>query len=123
MSSLDGFGPMDPRMRMLGEGPGKALGGQGLSTGGIGANELGTEGLEGETEGTTFGSMLEGMLDDVVARKQEVKQKVDDLAMGKPVDLHDVMISMGKSEMQFNLMLEVRNKFVDAWRELQRSVV
>jgi flagellar hook-basal body complex protein FliE len=43
--------------------------------------------------------------------------------MGEPVALHDVMASMGKSEVAFNLVLEVRNRLVDAWEKLSRSVV
>jgi flagellar hook-basal body complex protein FliE len=33
------------------------------------------------------------------------------------------MMAMGKSDVAFNLMLEVRNKLVDAWEKLSRSVV
>ena len=108
MSSLDGFGPLGPPRA-------RPLGGEG-----IGADE----GLEvAAADGKSFGNVLEGMLDEVVARKQEVTDKVEALASGKPVELHDMMIAMGKSEVAFNLMLEVRNKLVDAWRELGRSVV
>ena len=43
--------------------------------------------------------------------------------MGEPVALHDVMSSMAKSEVAFNFVLEVRNRLVDAWEKLSRSVV
>ena len=49
--------------------------------------------------------------------------KTQALATGEPVALHDVMVSMGKSEVAFNLLLEVRNKLIDAWEKLSRSVV
>lgn len=113
MSSLDGFGPLGlPRARSLGE--------QRIGELGLGAQDA----LEAAPSGeASFGNVLEGMLDEVVARKQEVTDKVEALASGEPVELHDVMIAMGKSEVAFNLMLEVRNKLVDAWRELGRSVV
>jgi len=81
------------------------------------------EGAAAGRAGDSFGASLRGALDEVVARQSEVKEKVEALASGKPVELHDLMVAMGKSEVTFNLMLEVRNKFVDAWRELNRSVV
>jgi flagellar hook-basal body complex protein FliE len=39
------------------------------------------------------------------------------------VGVDKLMLSIGKSEVAFNLMLEVRNKLVDAWEKLSRSVV
>ena len=43
------------------------------------------------------------------------------MVMGEDVELHDVMIAGSKSEVAFNLLLEVRNKLVDAWEKLSRS--
>jgi flagellar hook-basal body complex protein FliE len=51
-----------------------------------------------------------------------VQDQVRAAASGEPVELHDVMMSMGKSEVAFNLLLEMRNKLVDAWDKLSRSV-
>ena len=45
------------------------------------------------------------------------------MVMGEDVELHDVMIASSKSEVAFNLLLEVRNKMVDAWEQLSRSSV
>jgi flagellar hook-basal body complex protein FliE len=43
--------------------------------------------------------------------------------LGEEVELHDVLIAGSKSEVAFNLLLEVRNKLVDAWEQLSRSSV
>ena len=45
------------------------------------------------------------------------------LATGEPIALHDVMTSMGKSEVAFNLLLEVRNKLVNAYQEIMNMPV
>jgi len=45
------------------------------------------------------------------------------MALGENVELHDVLIATNKSEVAFNLLLEVRNKLVDAWDKLSRSSV
>ncbi len=70
-----------------------------------------------------FGGALADALGQVDSLSKRVGEQVQDLATGEPVALHDIMMSMGKSETAFNLMLEVRNKLVDAWEKLSRSVV
>ncbi len=70
-----------------------------------------------------FAHTLADAVNRVDALSDEVTAKTEALAMGKPVELHDLMMAMGKSEAAFNLMLEVRNKIVDAWERLSRSVV
>lgn len=70
---------------------------------------------------------VSGAFADAIARidglSKQVGSEVQQLASGEPVALHEIMMSMGKSEVAFNLMLEVRNKLVDAWEKLSRSVV
>ena len=55
-------------------------------------------------------------------RPPELREILHAKARGEPVEVHDLMIAMGKSEVAFNLMLEVRNKIIDAWQQLSRSV-
>jgi flagellar hook-basal body complex protein FliE len=78
----------------------------------------------GETGG---GDGFSGFLEDSLAKVKELQDdargKLRGLALGDDVDLHEVMIAANKSEVAFNLMLEVRNKLVDAWDKLSRSVM
>lgn len=73
------------------------------------------------------GGSFEGALADSLAAvsglQADVRAKTRGLVMGEDVELHDVMIAANKSETAFNLMLEVRNKLVDAWEKLSRSVM
>ncbi len=89
-----------------------------------GADKLIGEGGVQETEGgsESFLSELNDALMEVRGLQVETRDKARALASGEPVEVHDLMISMGKSEVAFNLMLEVRNKLLDAWQILQRSV-
>lgn len=77
----------------------------------------------GGAEGATFGDALASAINKVDGLSKDVGTKVEAMAAGEPVALHDIMMSMGKSEVAFNLMLEVRNKLVEAWERLSRSVV
>jgi len=72
-------------------------------------------------------SPFEGVLADSIAKVQnlqdDVRAKVRGMALGENVELHDVLIATNKSEVAFNLLLEVRNKLVEAWDKLSRSSV
>jgi flagellar hook-basal body complex protein FliE len=71
----------------------------------------------------TFGGALADSLAKVQELQADVREKTQRLALGDDVAVHDLMLSMGKSEVAFNLMLEVRNKLVDAWEKLSRAVI
>ena len=75
----------------------------------------------GEAKGD-FGATLAEAIAEVDRLGHEVGDRAEELARGEPVEVHDLMIAMGKSEVAFNLMLEVRNKILDAWQQLSRSV-
>ena len=49
--------------------------------------------------------------------------QVERLVAGEQVDLHEVMISSEEAAIAFELMLEIRNKLVEAYQELQRMHV
>lgn len=79
---------------------------------------------QGEVESAgSFPGALADQIADVSALQAGVSQDTKDMAMGKNVGMDKLMMSIGKSEVAFNLMLEVRNKLIDAWDKLSRSVV
>ncbi len=68
-----------------------------------------------------FTNHITDALGEVADLRQEVKDKSAALARGEAVPLHDLMISMSKSEVAFNMMVEVRNKLLEAWQAVSRS--
>ncbi len=46
-----------------------------------------------------------------------------DLAMGKSNNVSETLLAMQKADLSFQLMLGVRNKLVDAYREVMRMQV
>jgi flagellar hook-basal body complex protein FliE len=78
---------------------------------------------EGGTDSTSFGGVLANALGNMRDLQDDVQAKTRGLMLGEGVELHDVMLAADKSEVTFNLMLEVRNKLVDAWEKLSRSAV
>jgi flagellar hook-basal body complex protein FliE len=56
-----------------------------------------------------------------LAQTSDAKQR--DLAMGKDVELHDVMIAAEKASVAVNLTMQVRNKLVESYQEVMRMQV
>jgi flagellar hook-basal body complex protein FliE len=92
---------------------------------------LGEGGQQGDGPGGTavagsessFANVLAERFDELRALQDDVGEKYKGLVLGEGVGLHDIMAAANKSEVAFNLVLEVRNKLVDAWEKLSRSVV
>lgn len=74
-------------------------------------------------EGADFSATLHEAVRQVSALQADADAKALALARGEPVQVHDVLIAMGKSEIAFNLALEVRNRLIQAWETLARTAV
>lgn len=70
-----------------------------------------------------FGEALTDAIKEVNSLGKETRAKAEGIARGEPIEVHELMISMGKSDVAFNLMLEVRNKIIDAWQTLSGAVI
>lgn len=77
----------------------------------------------GTTERSGFARELVDALQEVDGLQQESAEQAAAMARGEPVDLHEVLVSMEKSDVSFRLMLEVRNRLLDAWQNLSRTPI
>ena len=77
-------------------------------------NELG--GASGTQQ--PFKNMLLEALDQVNNMQQEADQAVQQLVTGGDVNPAEVLTSLQKADMSFRLMLQIRNKLVSAWQEV-----
>lgn len=71
-----------------------------------------------------FSAALGEALERTDALQQEADSLVNRVGAGdETVDVHDVMLAMSEAELSFRLMLEVRNRAVEAYQELSRIQV
>ena len=63
------------------------------------------------------------MLDQTVQHLKQADQSILEANTGGPTDLHDVMIAMEKADISLRLMVQVRNKAVEAYQEIMRMQV
>jgi flagellar hook-basal body complex protein FliE len=73
--------------------------------------------------GDTFSSMLSQMVSDVNAKQNIAGQSVAALQSGQNVPLHQAVISMQEANISFQLMVEVRNRLLEAYQEVMKMQV
>jgi len=73
--------------------------------------------------GESFADVLKGLVKETDNLQKTSDGAVSDFAAGKVDDVHDVMLAMTKADLSFRMMLEVRNKLVEAYQEVMRIQV
>jgi flagellar hook-basal body complex protein FliE len=76
-----------------------------------------------QTAPEDFQQTLKTAVREVNALQVNAKEQVDRLVAGEEVDLHDVMISAEEAGVAFDLMMEIRNKLLEAYQEIQRMSI
>ena len=71
----------------------------------------------------SFGDTLKQAIGDVNQLQQQAGKAVEQMVAGEAVDLHEVMIAAEKAKTSFDLLMEIRNKALDAYREIMRIQV
>ena len=69
---------------------------------------------------SSFGQMFSGLVKDVNGDQLTSKQMISDFVEGKDVELHEVMIAGEKAKTSLQLLMEIRNKAIDMYKELTR---
>ncbi|RJR36398.1 MAG: flagellar hook-basal body complex protein FliE [Deltaproteobacteria bacterium] len=77
------------------------------------------QGLKGPGGEKEFGHLLSGMVNEVNKLQQESNKKIEGSLLGQE-DLHETMLSLEKSSLGLKLLLQVRNKMIQAYEELSR---
>jgi len=71
--------------------------------------------------GEQFAEHLKSALNEVNEIQVDKEIAVADIATGQVKDLHQAAIAIGKAEINMQLMLEIRNKALNAYKELGRT--
>ncbi len=74
----------------------------------------------GPGSGAGFQDVLTAFTKGVDAGLKEADQKVAEFAVGKAQGLHEIMIASEKAGISFKLLVEIRNKLLDAYQEIMR---
>ncbi len=76
-----------------------------------------------ENLATPFGETLAKSLQKVNNLQLEADKAVEDLVTGKTKSIHEAMIALSKADITFRLTMQIRNKIVEAYKEIVRMSV
>jgi flagellar hook-basal body complex protein FliE len=71
-------------------------------------------------DSSSFSDLLQDAVSNVNELQQDANQKVGAMLGGHTADVHDAMIAVQKADLSFQLMMQVRNKVVAAYQEVER---
>lgn len=69
---------------------------------------------------SAFANLFARQLSELNATLGAAETAMSDLAAGKPVELHEVMISLERARISVQTFVHVRNKLVESWQDLMR---
>ncbi len=81
------------------------------------ASKKGRTGKPGQPE---FKDMLAGYLKDVNDMQAKADQSLKKMVAGEITDVHQVMNTVNEANTAFNMMMEIRNKVLEAYNEVMR---
>ncbi len=70
-----------------------------------------------------FGNLLTDFIGDVNKSQIDASKSAQNFINGDQIEIHDVMIAGEKAKTSLELLMEIRNKTVDMYRELTRMSV
>jgi flagellar hook-basal body complex protein FliE len=74
----------------------------------------------GKAGAPKFDDMLKGFMTDANQMQKTADTSIQKMVAGEVKDVHQVMLAVEEAKVAFNLMLEIRNKTMDAYSELIR---
>ena len=77
--------------------------------------------LSSSGSGDVFSQHLKSALNEVNELQVDSEKAIGDLATGQVTDLHQAALAINKAEISMKLMLEIRNKALNAYKELGRT--
>lgn len=78
---------------------------------------------EAPSENNQFASIIKDAIDNVNNDQIEKKQVIQDYVSGKNTNLHETLVSLEKADISFKLMMQVRSKLVNAYKEIMNTQV
>lgn len=70
-----------------------------------------------------FSEFLSAQIEGVNGLQKQADQAVADMVTGQSNNIHEMMIALGKADTSIRLLGQVRNKALDAYREVMRMSI
>ena len=77
-------------------------------------------GNAGESAGESFASVLSNAVQGVNRLNDSAATQVSNMIQGGGADINNVMVAVEKADVSFQLMMQVRNKIVSAYQDIEK---
>ena len=84
----------------------------------IGNISLQNESIDKEESSTSFSQVIGDLINSVNDKQIESDNNIESLIKGEDVTTHEVMLSMQEAQISMELLIEMRNKMVEAYQEI-----
>lgn len=97
----------------------------GGNLGAIQAPDLGAlSGSEAGSGGSkTFSEIFRQSVDQVNVDQQQADHAIKELVAGRTKNIHETMLTIERADASLKMMMQVRNKILDAYKEIMRMQV
>jgi len=94
-------------------------------SGGLTTNSVQTPGTAGTPQTSSaresdFKTTLENCISQVESLHSDAEKRVEGLLSGQGNDVHSAIIAVEKADLSFQLMMQVRNKIVQAYEQISQ---
>ena len=84
-------------------------------------NNIGMQSLEKNIdEKKSFSDVISNAINNVNEKQINADNSIESLIKGDDITMHEVMLSMQESQLSMQLLIEVRNKMVEAYQEINK---
>lgn len=80
-------------------------------------------GAEGNTGVQNFSNMVKQKLDEVSTLQREADQLTENFLAGEQVEVHQILIAMEKVDLALREVVEIRNKLVEAYKQVSNMQI
>ncbi len=77
----------------------------------------------GPSLGGSFGNVLKDAISDIHKLQNDANQAIARVQLEDAGSIHEAMIALEKAGISFQVMMQVRNKILDAYQEVMRMQV
>ncbi len=90
---------------------------------GSGSSSIAKAGKEKPAETKDFGDTIGEFVKAVNDSQKTAAQEASNVIQGKSQNLHQAMATLEEAKLSFQLMVEIRNKLLESYQELERMQV
>ncbi len=77
----------------------------------------------GSPSAASFKDVLARKLEEANSLQQQADQLTDSFMMGGEADIHEILIAMEKADLALRETVEIRNKVVEAYKEIEKMQI